>query len=294
MLKFLNKSFPFFLNEEGKNTILVLATSVFVTFFLMVYAPFEEAENKLLKDLMWGILCFVILYFQIVLLPKWFPGLFNIEEWTIAKYIVFNVWLLVSVSLIFSVLNAVFYCNTMCYHEVLLKTLKEVTLTGIIPLIIVTVFSKNELLRRNLADAVQANKKLNEIDSIREKAIQPDNTITLSTDTSETFVMKLTELVYVAAVDNYSEVYCFRNNAMLKKLLRVTLKNIEVQLKNQFIIRCHRSYLINIREIESISGNTNGYKLKMKNTDVTIPVSRSKGREIIAHIQQIRDMMEFL
>jgi DNA-binding LytR/AlgR family response regulator len=150
------------------------------------------------------------------------------------------------------------------------------------------------LLRQNLADAVGANKKLHEIEVIRETAVPPDNIITLSTDISETFTFKLTDLVYVAALDNYSEVYWKEEEVVSKKLLRVTLKNVETQLKNQFIVRCHRSYLINIREIESISGNTNGYKLRMKSADVSIPVSRTKGKEIIAHIQQIRDLMEMM
>jgi hypothetical protein len=49
---------------------------------------------------------------------------------------------------------------------------------------------------------------------------------------------------------------------------------------------------VNINAISNIIGNTNGYKLVMADLDVTIPVSRPKGKEVIDRIQQWRSMME--
>ena len=66
-----------------------------------------------------------------------------------------------------------------------------------------------------------------------------------------------------------------------EKLLRVTLKNIENQITDKNILRCHRSFIINANVKYSILGNSNGYHLKSKFLQNTIPVSRSLGKEIV-------------
>lgn len=286
-----NIPFPFFLNDGKKNTMLILLTSVFVSLFLIFYKPFQN-PNTTSENIVWGVLCFAVLYFNIIILTKLFQNIFDLSSWTILKYLLFNLWLFLFMGLFFSVVNYLFFCNGLFYSNVLWKTQKEVVLTGLIPLFVITLFAKNQLLKQNLADAVEANKELNEIRQVHEGLKQRDGKITLSTDTSETFAFLLSSLIYAAAVDNYSEIYWLNNAKTEMKLLRATLKKVEMQINNQFIIRCHRSYLINVREIESISGNTNGYKLKMKHTDIEIPVSRAKGKEIIEHIRQIKDLLD--
>ncbi len=294
MLQLINKPFPFFLNDNRKNIILILTTSIFVTLFLTLYTPFENPNNTLINNIQWGVFCFIALYANLILIPKLFPALFELTRWTLLKYILFNAWLFLSLGILFTVINSLLFKCDINFISLFIKTQREVVLTGLIPLIVITILAKNNLLKQNLADAFEINKKLSEIQTIKEQPKQLDHKTTIQTDTNETFSLNLTDLVYILAMDNYSEIYWNENGKIAKKLLRVTLKNVETQLTNQFIVRCHRSYLINVQAIESISGNTNGYKLQMKNTDVEIPVSRAKGKEIIAHIQQIRDLLDIM
>jgi hypothetical protein len=293
MLKFLDQRFPFFLNDHRRNTILILLTSVFVTLFLIVYQPFEENSINLPKNINWGICCFSLLYLNLILLPRLLPSLFDLSRWTLLKYILFGCWLLVATGIVFSMINTLLFCPQMSTWEIFVKTQKEVVLVGIIPLITITLLAKNNLLKQNLADAMEANTKLQEIRKLKEQPQEQEKT-TIHTDTSETFSFNLTDLAFIVARDNYSELFWNENSRISKKLLRVTLKNVESQLTNQFIVRCHRSYLVNIKAIVSISGNTNGYKLQIRNSDIEIPVSRAKGKEIIAHINQIRDLMDII
>jgi len=67
-----------------------------------------------------------------------------------------------------------------------------------------------------------------------------------------------------------------------KLLKRMTLKEFEEQFKffYPYVFKVHRSYLVNLQTIESISGNAQGYVLRLKNfSEATIPVSRSKIQE---------------
>jgi hypothetical protein len=292
MLQLPDKPFPFFLNDHRKNTILIFATSSFVTLFLTLYIPFENTQNTLAVNIRWGIFCFLALYVNLILIPKLFPAVFELSRWTLPKYVLFNGWLLLSMGLLFTVINSLLYCGDMNAWPLFIKTQREVVLTGLLPLIVVTMLARNNMLRQNIADASETNSKLHEIQTIKAGPKPSENATTIQTDTNERFSLNLTDLVYIVAKDNYSEIYWNENGNISRKLLRVTLKHVEAQLTNQFIVRCHRSYLINVQSIESISGNANGYKLQMKNADVEIPVSRAKGKEIIAHIQQIRDLLD--
>jgi DNA-binding LytR/AlgR family response regulator len=71
-----------------------------------------------------------------------------------------------------------------------------------------------------------------------------------------------------------------------EKLLRATLKNIESQIADNDIVRCHRSFIINTKVEFSILGNSNGYHLKSSLFSDTIPISRSLGKEIVDKIKK--------
>jgi DNA-binding LytR/AlgR family response regulator len=56
---------------------------------------------------------------------------------------------------------------------------------------------------------------------------------------------------------------------------------VELQLKKfKNIIRCHRSYIVNLENIENISGNLQGYQLNFKQYTEQVPVSRSYTKKI--------------
>jgi len=69
--------------------------------------------------------------------------------------------------------------------------------------------------------------------------------------------------------------YLNENKEFEKKLVRISLSNIESQLVSNKIIRCHRSFLVNTRFNLSKKGNAQGYKLKLQFIDELIPVSRN-------------------
>jgi len=75
------------------------------------------------------------------------------------------------------------------------------------------------------------------------------------------------------------------DDSIVEKLLRVTLKNIENQIVDSNIVRCHRSFIINMKVKYTILGNSNGYRLKSKLLKPTIPISRSLGKEIVGKLK---------
>ncbi len=122
-----------------------------------------------------------------------------------------------------------------------------------------------------------------------EKSFVPDKRdqiVFLKTDTREELQINLVNLLFIEAQENYSRVVWSDNDRVIERLLRVTLKNIEDQIVDGNIVRCHRSYIINTRVKFEIHGNSNGYRLKSRLFQDTIPISRSLGKEIVAKLEK--------
>ncbi len=112
-----------------------------------------------------------------------------------------------------------------------------------------------------------------------------DRIVSIKTDTKEELTINLKNLLYIEAQENYSRVVWFDDDGLSEKLLRATLKNIEDQIADDTILRCHRSFIINAKAKYSILGNSNGYRLKSKLFKHTIPISRKLGKEIVAKLK---------
>ncbi|HBH47997.1 MAG TPA: hypothetical protein DDX98_05125 [Bacteroidales bacterium] len=97
----------------------------------------------------------------------------------------------------------------------------------------------------------------------------------VSESDADNFRIQVSDIVYVKSADNYVEVGYLDDSAVKKKMIRNTLKNVELQLSefNSFI-RTHRSALVNIQYIDKIQKSFNTYWLSIQMTKETVPVSR--------------------
>ncbi|KPL10831.1 MAG: hypothetical protein AMS26_21095, partial [Bacteroides sp. SM23_62] len=110
--------------------------------------------------------------------------------------------------------------------------------------------------------------------------------IVLQTDTHEQFELNLSHLYYIAAEDNYSRIFLLEDKTLREKLLRITLKGIQQQIEDPDIVRCHRSYMINLAMPFEIKGDASGYFLTSKDFKGKIPISRSRGKQVTASLRE--------
>lgn len=88
-------------------------------------------------------------------------------------------------------------------------------------------------------------------------------------------------LLYLQSSDNYVELFYLDNQKIAKFLLRNSMKNVEEQLNTTEIVRCHRSYMINIKNVITAKKIPSGLHLSLKQvSDKSIPVSKSYSSEI--------------
>ncbi|MBX2964363.1 MAG: LytTR family transcriptional regulator [Cyclobacteriaceae bacterium] len=290
----LNTPFPFYLSDDRKNLGLITVITLFVLAFMVAFRSRNDLDLTPAQYLLFAGITFFCLAINIIVLPRFFPVWFDPVSWTVKKYILLNIGHLVIIGFAASLVDIYYICPEKTVWENIIEANSRVVLRGIIPIALTTLFLRNIMLQETLRDALKANKELQKIQSLKKDVPKSShsNTITLHSDTSETLSINLPDLLYVQADDNYSTVVWKNGEGIQKKLLRANLKSIESQMDNSFTMRCHRSYLVNINAIDMVSGNTNGYKLKILDSDIAIPVSRQKGKEVLEKISQWKNVME--
>ena len=77
-----------------------------------------------------------------------------------------------------------------------------------------------------------------------------------------------------------------QNEKLKKTLLRGSLSRFEEQAHHPDVVRCHRSFVVNLRQVASVSGNAQGYKLQLQNYPSPIPVARRYGDLVAGYFKK--------
>ena len=93
--------------------------------------------------------------------------------------------------------------------------------------------------------------------------------------------IKLADLLYLQASDNYVTIVYNHQEKQAKYLLRSSLKIVQEELKHLPLIRCHRSYMVNFEKVKIIRREKDGLKLELETIEPTeIPVSKTYVEEV--------------
>lgn len=103
--------------------------------------------------------------------------------------------------------------------------------------------------------------------------------------------LKSNDLVFLEASDNYVVIH-FQAGAKVKTyLLRNTLKRLETGLEGFPLLRCHRSYMVNMHRVKMLKRDKGQFKLWMDEEGaIAIPVSRSYNPSVIGAFENVMDV----
>ena len=89
-------------------------------------------------------------------------------------------------------------------------------------------------------------------------------------------------LYYLEAADNYVEIHYMNSGKMEKLLIRNTLKNIEWRFRDKDLIRCHRSFIVNVGKVQVLRRKDGEVFLDFGEDKISpIPVSKGYGEKIL-------------
>lgn len=270
----LKQPYLYYYGEEG---LLKSTFFIFGFFFLFTYffEPFnvnitEQRFDFLLICTIHGLIAslFFLLYSSVI-------NTFSPEEkWTLGKEVLFLTGLLFLIGLGNFLVRNFIYNNphNLSFHY-LTEELSHTLLVGLlliliaVPLNFIRLYNKN----RNTAASFEHTRRTDNKESLS-KAVG----IKAQTQ-ADNFDLQIEHFIYAKAGGNYVEFIFNKEGVTNTELKRISLKELEEQLKNfPEIVKTHRSYLINILKIEKVTGNAQGYSLKMQDLKEQLPVSRGK------------------
>ncbi len=268
-MRFLRKAYPFN-NDLIHNAKVVFFISVVLGMFLFFFSPFNFNEfppkEKFTISSIISLITFAVLSFNLIVLPSYFKTIFEIKSWVVWKEILWDTWLFLSVSIGYFVYFRFF--NTI--FEISTKDIATVIFTSIFVIAILVVLNQNRLVKLNLNDAIELNKRLMSKQTSKNDVILFD-----SEYKKDEISVRVGDLLLLKSAGNYVEIFFEEKNKIQKHLVRNTLKNFEQKLSGySCIFKCHRAYLVNLDYVEKAVGEAQGLKLVLKKLDFTIPVSR--------------------
>ncbi len=278
MQNIFKKSYPF--NDDlSYNSKIVFFISIVVLGFLWLFQPLNISllapRPKLYLIAGISIVTFLSLSFHLLLLPSFFPKFFASSKWSIGKEILWDVWILFTILASYFILN-----NTLGVLKFGFDLVVKLVLVAVIPITLVIVLNHNKMLRSHLKVADELSKKLKEHKLLQDKVIYFN-----SDYQKDSLAVKVSLLLFIRSANNYVEVFWKEGEGIKNQMIRCSLLYAENLLKEyKFIVKCHRSYLVNINFIDRIEGNSQGYKLFVENLSSPIPVSKpsvSKLQELI-------------
>lgn len=273
-MNFLNRPYVSDLSRK-KRVIHALTFGAFVFLFLLAFKPFGlEGFGAGITWLLlgYGVITCVVMLGLNVGIPFLFPGFFGEERWTTGREIIYTALNILAI-------GACNYLYTVAMISLAPGMGAFMWFIGITLLVALFPTSIVVLLRERVDRATFSEQSNAITASLRTATSMADRAmITLrSANVNDSDLALLPHnLCFIKAADNYAEVWYTEGVALRKTLLRTTLKELEDALaEHPEMVRCHKSYLVNLDRIERVTGNAQGYRLQLRGVDQLVPVSRT-------------------
>lgn len=260
-----------------KKLLRSFGEGAFISVFLIVFQPFGisywQDPNKIYYLLGFGVITVLSGSFIRVFLPPLLPKFFDEERWTVGREI-------------FIILSLLFFIavNNFLYQVVFLYTAFEwinfvwsvftVVLVGVFP-IAFAVFTNYiyQLKKYQKPIAVKHH----------ETGVAPKSLTLIAENEKDTFEIPQRDLLFIESADNYAVINYVEEGQLKKELLRSSLTRLEKQIVSDNIVRCHRSFIVNLNRVEDVTGNAQGYKFHLQPLELIVPVAR-KYSELVKKI----------
>lgn len=284
MLDFLNKPYPFSFQPK-RRLKQIIPVSIGVFLFAIIFKPFGlESNPHYIKESAIGtFICAVIALITTVLIPYFAKGCFNESKWTLKNNLV---WVCIMIIIFISLMYfsyAIYYKQTITWNSYF-KSCVSALKFGIPIGLIVNLVNQYYLQKKHLKEVISINRKLKTFANIHEDETNQLHDAALklieyNIDRINKVQFAVHNLVYVEALGNYVTI-AYQQDGNKKITVRDTISNIEQKVEtSELFYKPHRSYLVNMKNIENVTGDSQGLKIHLKGFDQIIPVSRNKIKE---------------
>ncbi len=192
----------------------------------------------------------------------------TLPSWTLIKWII-SVLVLVILISIGNYAYILYISESPAVMPHFIEVMFTTMIVGIFPIVFSGLIIQLNANKKNQIHAAHLQTHF-PVESVKDKIIHfPSN------NKNQELALPIQKVFYLEAMQNYVSV-CYQKDGQVKKeLIRNTIKNIEIQVNESSLMRCHRSFIVNSDLIEKVEGNAQGLRLSLRDLeDEIIPVSR--------------------
>jgi hypothetical protein len=256
-----------------------LLVGLFVTFVLVVFQPFGSYNwshpYKVLILAGYGAVAALTTFLNFYAFPRWLPVLFAEARWTVGKELLWNLLPVFLGGFLSTAYGSLVGAMPFSFPQVAYMT-AVVFLVGLLPALLLVLFNYLYLLRKYQSPGPVA--------PAPPLAGEAAPTLVLVADNGkDKLVLPAADLLFLEASDNYCTVFYLAGETLTKTLLRSSLGRLESQVGLPRVIRCHRSYVVNLDRVRDVTGNAQGYQLHLAPPGLAVPVARAYAPAIRAH-----------
>ncbi|RNI23574.1 LytR/AlgR family response regulator transcription factor [Rufibacter latericius] len=274
MLSFFRQPYPLSELTLPKSVFHSLLFGSIIAFSLIVFQPFgsynwhHPSKNPILAG--YGVVAAISVFLNFYAFRRMLPWLFREPSWNVGKEIAWNLIHFVTGGFLCTVYGSLTGVMPFTLNQILYMSMVAF-LMGLVPAVLLVLINYVYLLRkyRPLTPADKEDTPAPVASSV------PDELVLVAENEKDTLRLPARELLFIEASDNYCTVFWVKEGKPTKTLLRSSLSRLENQITSPGISRCHRSYLVNLERVQTVSGNAQGYKLHFEGLDLVVPVARS-------------------
>jgi len=263
---------------------LSLSISIFFFFFIIFFLPFGvdnyNPNHQYTFDFFLEIFYFFVPLLAFSLLNELILRPIVFKEATSKKIILWSIWTLFHLStIIFVTYN--FLGN---WHNFTLSSylefLIQVPVVLLFPIVGAFFFFRFRSLQRQIEHILTTKEKVLDKNLLIEFRGQ---------GSKDQIILSLVNILYGKSQDNYVELYYLENEQLKKFLIRSPLSKLSKSINNSVIVRCHRSYMVNLLQVTAVKGGNNEMSLNIDHFDATIPVSKSYQDSTLENLHKIKN-----
>ena len=281
-----NKDIPKFMLDKRYLLGSVFFIFTFSVLFMLIYTPFSMTAWFSLKDTQhFGMTAaFYIVALAILLISKvGISAVQNKMRFTYPRYILWIVTEMLIISLFYTYFTFIFVQPIdEGVWPIWLKAFGCLTLILAIPYTIMTLYAAYKSKTEEL-EMLQYEMSL----SSEQTMVYPQLVNLYDYNGALKLTISSDSLYYMESQDNYVKIYYENQDRLLSYMLRCRTKTIEENLADTSMVRCHRSYMVNVSKINHIKKGGKSRYIVLSNTDIKpIPVSKSYFKNLVEKIEQ--------
>lgn len=263
VIAFLLKPFPL-LDDFKSKLFLVFFCGIFSTFFISFFNPFnikqityESSLGNFLSISSVGIVGAIILSFSQFYLRK----KANLNQFNLGQFLLWSVFEMIFICIGIFILFG--ESNEPFLQEFLLIINYTISL-AILPYVIACLL----ISVTKLSAKVREGEKL--------KTNSPKQHLFKNEKGKVMLAIKLNQILFLKSENNYTSIYYLQNEKVKKKLIRTSLKKLEEELQVAFLMRIHRSYMVNLNQVVGVQREKGSFQIQVNQLpDLSLKVSES-------------------